>query len=727
MMDKSTASNFKTAPADAGVPRARLQLRRRVRREAIGIAAAGLLVVGAGTLGLWVRATQTLHDNFSRYLIELAQVASQFVDPHLHSALRRPEQINDPEYKRAVEPLRRIRAAVTDVHYIYTVVADGDDVRFVLDAADPGRRGPNGIEDQSGVWEIYKERDPAMLEALGDSQHVGRAAATERPFSDQWGTFMTGWAPLVDGSGRQIGALGVDVDASVYLARMAAAQRQALLGLAPAGFLLVILGIVFYRIRLHGLADAHALSYAARRDKLTGLPNRALFMQRLQIAVARVQAAEQALFAVLFLDFDRFKLVNDTLGHKAGDELLRQISHRLQTTLRADDTLSSSERGNLVARFGGDEFLVLLNDLSHAADASRVAERILSALAPAYHILGAEVHSSASIGIVTSEQCRESAEEIVRNADVAMYEAKRSGLACSIVFNDAMRTRLTRQVEIESSLRRAIGTEQLSLVFQPIVELESGRVVSAEALVRWEHPSLGPISPSEFIPVAEETELIVPLGEWVLNEACKTLAQWRSTRGVQAPKHISVNISRAELALGKRLLSRVRSTLAQSGLGPECLQLEVTEREVMRNPETSLALLHGLQELGVGLAMDDFGTGTSSLAILRDYPFNTIKIDHSFLKGLTVNRDVLAVIHATISLIENLGLTSLAEGVEENAKVAILQSLGCRYAQGYLFSAPVPAERFFDTVLAATGTQELGEPQFSATDLGFRRQGQRGS
>jgi diguanylate cyclase (GGDEF)-like protein/PAS domain S-box-containing protein len=435
------------------------------------------------------------------------------------------------------------------------------------------------------------------------------------------------------------------------------------------------------------------LAAAARCDKLTGLANRTLFMERLQEVVDRVHAGEQQSFAVLFLDFDHFKLINDALGHEAGDELLRQIAARLRASLRTSATSGDDGAGTLICRFGGDEFLVLLRGLHVSTDANRIAERLLNALAPAYSIHGRDVHSTASIGIVTSEQRIESAEAVVRNADVAMYEAKRSGRACSVVFNEAMHTRLTRQVTIESGLRKALGTTQLSLVYQPIVELDTGAMVSAEALLRWNHPTLGPVSPAEFIPVAEDCGLIVALGQWVLQEACRALVAWRRQDPDGAPATVSVNISRAELALGKRLLARVRETLQTTGLPAHCLQLEVTEREVMRDPAASLELMRELQAIGVHMAMDDFGTGTSSLGCLRDYPFDTIKVDRSFVSDLVASPDVLAVIHATITLVENLGKAGVAEGVENESQVAILQSLGCRYAQGYYFSRPVPADK----------------------------------
>jgi len=252
-----------------------------------------------------------------------------------------------------------------------------------------------------------------------------------------------------------------------------------------------------------------------------------------------------------------------------------------------------------------------------------------------------------------------------------------------------MHTRLARNLTIETSLRQALGTEQLTLVYQPIVELDTGRRSSVEALIRWTHPALGPISPAEFVPIAEESGLIVPMGEWVIWESCAALARWRALDPAKAPQVVSVNVSRAELAQGPRLLNSVREALAAARLPPDSLQLEVTEREVMRDPAASLALMHQLREIGVRLAMDDFGTGTSSLGCLREYPFDVIKIDRSFINGLSAGPDTLAVIHATITLVENLGKCSVGEGVETAEQLAILQSLGCHYAQGYFLGRPM--------------------------------------
>lgn len=439
----------------------------------------------------------------------------------------------------------------------------------------------------------------------------------------------------------------------------------------------------------HRKAVEQELAAAARRDRLTGLANRTQFIERLNEAVQRVRAGEQPMFAVLFLDFDRFKVVNDAMGHQAGDELLVQIANRLSGNLRAAGSSASPVLRNQVARFGGDEFLVLVNDVRRRDDANRIADRLQQVLAKPYQVQGRELHSSASIGIVTSDNCLESAETIIRNADVAMYEAKRAGRARSMFFSDEMHTRLTRNVLIETSLREALEKGQLSLVYQPIVELDTGKRSSVEALIRWSHPTMGPIPPSEFIPVAEECGLIVQIGEWVMRESCAALSRWQKLDPDKAPRVVSVNVSRVELAQGARLMQSVRNALEASDLPPQSLQLEVTEREVMRDPQASLALMQQLREIGVRLAMDDFGTGTSSLGCLRDYPFDVIKIDRSFVTGLAAGPDTLAVIHATITLVENLGKCSVAEGVENGEQLAILQSLGCHYAQGYFLGYPL--------------------------------------
>jgi diguanylate cyclase (GGDEF)-like protein len=674
--------------------------RRRALLEALAVGLAVSVAVGAAVSGLWHSATTTVRENYREYLVQLATAAAQHVDPVAHAAIRRPEQMDSPEYHAAVEPLRRLRTAIPKIRYLYTLVWDGSSARFVLDSADPGDHDADGVEDRSAVWDVSVSPQTAKLDALGRNGRPGRPTATTEPYTDAWGTFMSGYAPILDAQGRQEGVVGVDLDAHGYVAHLEAARRDLLVGVMPAALMIVLLTVTVYRLRHESFAAARAVAsaamhaqLAAREDRLTGLANRTLFMERLHAAIARTGAGIQERFAVLFLDFDHFKLINDTLGHEAGDELLQQIAGRMRGALRVTDAFGDDATGNVVARFGGDEFVVLINDLRTDADCERVAERLLQALAPVYALRGGDVHSSASFGIVVGHDDRDNAEAVIRNADVAMYEAKHSGRACYVVFDEAMHTRLTRRVSIERGLRKAIGTAEMSLAYQPIVAVETGRMVSAEVLLRWVHPEFGEIPPAEFIPIAEESGLIVQIGERVLLEACTQLAAWRRDWPDQAPATISINVSRAELALGGRLLARIQAALKGAGLPAHCLQLEVTEREVVRDPSACNALMQQLRAIGVRLSMDDFGTGTSSLACLRDYPFDSVKIDRSFVNGLTRNRDVMALIHATLTLIENLGMASVAEGVEDAAQLAVLQSLGCRYAQGYHFSPPVPADQ----------------------------------
>ena len=434
-----------------------------------------------------------------------------------------------------------------------------------------------------------------------------------------------------------------------------------------------------------------ALLHQATHDTLTGLPNRTSFLDCLRQAVERVGRGEQTVLAALFLDLDRFKFVNDTQGHEAGDELLRQIANRLTTEIRTGHAGSEGRAADVVSRFGGDEFLVLLNGLRHARDAEGIAARMQAVLSPAYFIQGREVHCSASIGIVTNQQGVTSADEIVRNADVAMYEAKRAGRARTVQFSPNMHVRITRHVTIESSLRRAIGSNELQVVYQPIVNLDTGRMASVEALVRWQHPTLGSVPPAEFIPIAEDSGLVVALDGWVREQACRAMREWYAADPGLAPATVSVNVSRVELAQSQEFRWQIAELLRSVRLPAHRLQLEVTERNVMRNAEAILKLMRDLKTLGVRLAMDDFGTGTSSLSILRTYPFDVIKIDRSFVQGLVSGADVRAVMHATIGLVERLGMPSLVEGIEDQAQLSLLCSMGCAYGQGWLFSAPVAA------------------------------------
>ena len=436
------------------------------------------------------------------------------------------------------------------------------------------------------------------------------------------------------------------------------------------------------------------LRAAAERDRLTGLANRATLLQRLSAWCARAAADPACRFAVLFLDFDRFKLVNDTLGHEAGDELLVQVAERLRQ-------LWPEGSDSFAARFGGDEFVLVAADIASAADARQLAERLLTDLALPYLLKGNEFQSSVSIGIALARGSTDGPHDLLRNADTAMYEAKRAGRRTFVIFDQAMHDRLMRAVSIEAGLRLAIRRQEFSVHYQPILDLQTGQMSSVEALLRWQHPELGPVPPAEFIPIAEESGHIIAIGEWVLHEACRQWAQWQRDDPLRAPAGMSVNISRVQIAHGPQLIRAVSSALEAAAMPPAALQLEITEREVMKDPANARDLLLALSSFGVKLAMDDFGTGSSSLGCLRDYPFHTIKIDKSFVKDLGRDPHVLAVAHATVNVIENLGMLSVAEGIEDPAELATLQAMGCRYGQGYLFARPLPAGQVLNAVAPA--------------------------
>jgi diguanylate cyclase (GGDEF)-like protein/PAS domain S-box-containing protein len=428
---------------------------------------------------------------------------------------------------------------------------------------------------------------------------------------------------------------------------------------------------------------------AATVDRLTGLANRGQLMLSLEALAERARTDADFRFAVMFLDFDRFKLVNDTLGHDAGDELLRAVGARLREAV--ETAARSGPGGWLVARFGGDEFVILAPGLRDPAGVADFAENLLLRLSEPYLVKDREIHSGASMGVAFSQGIATEAQALMRDADTAMYEAKRRGRGGMVCFDAQMRAKLTRSVLLDEALRHAIARNQLHVAYQPIVDLETGAMTSVEALLRWQHPELGTVSPGEFIPIAEESGEIIPIGEWVLRQACQDWSAWQAQDPVAAPAMVSVNVSRVQMTLGPRLMRQVRQALAAAAMPASALQLEITEREVMKDPEHARALMHSLRELGVHLAMDDFGTGTSSLGCLRDYPFHTIKIDKSFVTDLCRDPHVLAVAHATVNVIENLGMMSVAEGIEEPGEVAVLQSMGCRYGQGYLFARPMPA------------------------------------
>jgi diguanylate cyclase (GGDEF)-like protein len=387
------------------------------------------------------------------------------------------------------------------------------------------------------------------------------------------------------------------------------------------------------------------------------------------------------LFAVLFLDLDRFKNVNDSLGHTFGDLLLVAFAERLERTLRPVDTL---------ARFGGDEFAILLSGITDTTDAVRVAERIHAELSLPFDLDRSSAFATASIGIALSSSGYDRPDDILRDADIAMYRAKENGKARYEMFDHDMHARAVTRLQLESDLRQAVEQKQFAVYYQPIMSLETGRLAGFEALVRWNHPRHGVVAPADFIPAAEETGLIVPIGQWVLEEACKKVREWQ----VSSPGHrnlsLSVNLAARQISQPD-LTDRIKSALEESKLHPHSLKLELTESVVMENAEAAAQTFKQLRSLGVQLSIDDFGTGYSSLSYLHRFPLNYLKIDRSFVMRMTRDNDN-AIVKTISTLAHNLGMEVIAEGIETEEQYQQLKNLGCEFGQGYLFSRPVDAE-----------------------------------
>ncbi len=414
------------------------------------------------------------------------------------------------------------------------------------------------------------------------------------------------------------------------------------------------------------------IAHMARHDALTDLPNRVLLRERLNEALEQVERGHK--LAVLYLDLDLFKNVNDSLGHPTGDELLRQVGDRLRRCVSSNDTIS---------RVGGDEFFIIQTNIGDATDAERLARRISEAVKAPYDLHGHLVVIDASIGIALAPTDGSDANALLKNADMALYGAKAGGRGVYRFFEPHMDARMKDRRALEVALRQAFDDNQFELYYQPVLNLDKGDVRCCEALLRWHHPERGMVSPTEFIPVAEEIGLIVALGERVIRWACEDAAKW--------PDDICVAVNLSPTQLGsKNLLPTVLSALASSRLSPHRLELEITEAVLMQNSEVNLRTLHQLRELGIRISMDDFGTGYSSLSYLRSFPFDKIKIDRCFIKGLGDSSESDAIVQAVAGLAENLGMTTTAEGVETRAQLDLVRSLGCTDVQGFYYSPPVP-------------------------------------
>ncbi len=441
------------------------------------------------------------------------------------------------------------------------------------------------------------------------------------------------------------------------------------------------------------------IRFLAYYDSLTALPNRTFYKELLTRALTYAKRHTKRM-ATLFIDLDSFKRINDTLGHDAGDELLRAAAARLLKCVRKTDYVARSgdeEFLNMVSRLGGDEFVVLLSDIAHDHDAALVARRILNDLSQPFLLSGHKVFVSASIGISLYPLDGEDTETLLRNADIAMYNAKEQGKNTYQFFASSMNVKALERLNMENDLRKALERKEFLLYYQPKLDVRSQKIIGFEALIRWKHPEKGLISPAEFIPLAEETGLIVPIGEWVLRTACLQCKAWQAAGFGSLP--ISVNILPVSVNISKlqfekqNLVETVARVLREADLSPESLELEITESMVMQNPERAIAMLHELKAKGIRTSIDDFGTGYSSLDYLRKIPLDSLKVDRSFIMNVTTSPDDAAITSAIIAMARALKLKVVAEGVETEEQLVFLRERGCDEAQGYLFSKPVPAEQ----------------------------------
>jgi diguanylate cyclase (GGDEF)-like protein len=539
-------------------------------------------------------------------------------------------------------------------------------------------------------------RDPGVLVRIGLYEEVNRAAGCVA-VDDTWvadaapaaiaarelgiGSYLA--APLSVAGGEAFGILF----AFDTLPRMwSEEERGVMAGLATAAATEVDLR---RRIAERELVESH-LRYVAYHDPLTGLPNRVLFTERLAEAVERAKRDPADHFAILFLDLDNFKLVNDSMGHYAGDELLVEIAHRIGQVRRGND---------MVARLGGDEFAILLNRVSDARAAAIVAERIQRALSAPIDVGGYELFTSASIGIVLSTTAHEQPAHLLRSADMAMYRAKTSGRGRFEIFDRGMHTAALVRLQLETDLHRAVERDEFVLHFQPVIALDTGRIAGVEALIRWRHPERGIVSPLDFVEAAEDTGLILRVDSWVLAAACRQLREWHELHPELHALTMAVNLSRKPL-VQLDLADRVARMLGEFGISPSQLTLEITESALIEQREVVLHVLADLERLGVQIHLDDFGTGFSSLSDLHRFPVHALKVDRGFIDSLEAEDRSRQLVRTILALSRNLGVGCVAEGVATAEQLHFLRSLGCDYAQGYYFSAPLDAERMTRLLLS---------------------------
>ncbi len=565
-----------------------------------------------------------------------------------------------------------------------------------------------GVIERASITEaLFDERERAQvtLNSIGDAV-ISTDVEGRISYMNSVAERLTGW-PLKEASGRPLEEVFKIIDAEMRTTianpTAKATEENATVGLPPTCILIRrdgeesaiedsfapihnrrghITGAVMV---FHDVSTARALTlklaYMAQHDTLTDLPNRSLLNDRLGQAIGEAQRHHSAL-ALLYLDLDRFKLINDSLGHLVGDHLLQSVALRLRECVRTTDTVS---------RLGGDEFVILLSEVAHEQDAAHCADKLLEAFRNPFALGDHELHVTASIGIVVHPGDGTAVETLLQNADSAMYEAKKHGRNNYQFYRADLNWTAGEQQALENGLRHAIARQELELYYQPIMSLSTGAIDGVEALVRWQHPTLGLVLPDQFISIAEESGLIVPIGQWVLREACRQAKAWHDA-GLPRLR-LAVNVSAVELR-SKEYVAGVAGMLAQTGFDPRCLELELTETFLMQDSKSTAVVFGAIKELGVQLTLDDFGTGYSSLSYMRRFPIDTLKVDRSFVRDLTMDASDASVVSAVINMGRSLNMRVVAEGVEALDQLVFLKEHGCSEAQGYYFSRPLKAPDF---------------------------------
>lgn len=516
---------------------------------------------------------------------------------------------------------------------------------------------------------------------------VGAAGRLASPIARNYERFQGGLLHLerlIVFDGDTIGSIHIRADTRDVYARL-----SALIGIVTAVLIAAALIARLLSMGLQRAIEARLIAEATL-DGLTGLPNRVLAADRLSAALVRARR-HQHTTSLLFIDLDQFKLVNDTLGHAAGDQLLIHVASRLVTCVRESDT---------VARLGGDEFVIVLAEIDDPGHPDVVARRILEALKDPIRLCGREIFVTASLGIASSPADGEDPETLFRNADAAMYQAKEAGRNQYRFFSPKLNLQAAQRLEMESDLRRALERDELVLYYQPLVDATTEAIVGVEALLRWHRPGVGLVAPAEFVPLAEETGLIIPIGQWVLENACRTVMAWQNRTGIRL--RASVNVSYRQIKAAD-IVEVVRGALEKSGLPPDCLELEITERLLLEDLDATSVVLNHLAGMGVRLAVDDFGTGYSALSYLKDFRFDTLKIAHTFMSGVPGDTRHASLVEAIVKMAHALDLEVIGEGVESEEQKHFLRLHGCDLLQGFLFSRPVPPEHLLKLLEAQMG------------------------